>query len=108
MAPKARILAIDDQLYFRSFVEGVLSEAGYAVRSAESEGKLAGAQGASDSPDLLIFDPLQVGPDVPGAVARMRARWPATVLLAQQVAQAGVARQIGAGAQQRIIGVLRP
>jgi len=82
LAPKARILAIDDQLYFRSFVEGVLSEAGHAVRAAESEGKLASALGAGDAPDLLIFDPLQVGPDVPGAVARMRARWPAAALLA--------------------------
>ena len=49
MAPKARILAIDEQLYFRSFVEGVLSEAGYAVRAVESEAKVAGPSGVGAS-----------------------------------------------------------
>ncbi len=82
MAPKARILAIDEQLYFRSFVEGVLSEAGYAVRSAESEAKVAAVLAAGEAPDLLIFDPVQSGPDVATAVARVHARWPNARLLA--------------------------
>ena len=82
MAPKARILAIDEQLYFRSFVEGVLSEAGYAVRSAESEAKAVAGAGSDVAPDILIFDPAQLGPDVPTAVARVRARWSAAALLA--------------------------
>ncbi len=83
MAPKARILAIDEQLYFRSFVEGVLSEAGYAVRSAESEAKAAVAIGSGEAPpNVLIFDPVQAGPDVATAVARLHARWPGAGLLA--------------------------
>ena len=82
MAPKARILAIDAQLYFRSFVEGVLSEAGYAVHSAESFAKIVRAADAGDGPDVLIFDPAQVGPDVPAAVASMHSHWPAAELLA--------------------------
>lgn len=86
MAPKARILAIDEQLYFRSFVEGVLSEAGHAVRSFENEGKANGATGADAAPDVLIFDPAQLGPDVPTALARVRARWPKAALLAVSAA----------------------
>jgi diguanylate cyclase (GGDEF)-like protein len=31
---KARILAVDDQLYFRTFIEGLLAEEGYAVETA--------------------------------------------------------------------------
>ncbi len=82
MAPKARILAIDEQLYFRSFLEGVLSEAGYAVRSLESESRAAGPQDVDAAPDVLLFDPVQAGPDIASAVARMRARWPGAALLA--------------------------
>lgn len=33
---KARILAVDDQLYFRSFIEGLLVAEGYEVRTAAS------------------------------------------------------------------------
>ena len=36
MATKARILAIDDQLYFRSFLDGLLSEEGFEVSTAAS------------------------------------------------------------------------
>ena len=86
MAPKARILAIDEQLYLRSFVEGVLSEAGYAVRSVESLAAIARTQGAGDAPDVLIFDPAQVGPDVAAAVASTRSRWPDAALLAVSAA----------------------
>jgi len=86
LAPKARILAIDEQLYFRSFVEGVLSEAGHAVRSVENEGKAASGAGPDANPDVLIFDPAQLGPDVPTALARVRARWPKAALLAVSAA----------------------
>ncbi len=82
MAPKARILAIDEQLYFRSFVEGVLSEAGYAVRSVESEGKIAGVQGLGRRAGPADLRPRASGPGRGGAVARMRSRWPAAALLA--------------------------
>ena len=54
LPPKARILAIDDQLYFRSFVEGLLSEAGYAIRTAESESRgieIAARDGRPDVAD---------------------------------------------------------
>jgi len=86
LAPKVRILAIDEQLYLRSFVEGVLSEAGYAVRSVESLAAIARTPGAGDAPDVLIFDPAQVGPDVAAAIGSMRSRWPEAALLAVSAA----------------------
>lgn len=56
LAAKARILAIDPQQYFRSFLEGLLSEEGYEVQSAEN-----GVQGLArleqNGPfDLVITD----------------------------------------------------
>ena len=47
---KARILAVDDQLYFRTFLEGLLSEEGYAVETAAGGAEalhVAGAQTAA-------------------------------------------------------------
>ena len=34
--PKARVLAVDDQLYFRTFLEGLLAEEGFEVETAAS------------------------------------------------------------------------
>ena len=33
---KARVLAVDDQRYFRELIEGLLAEGGYAVQTASS------------------------------------------------------------------------
>jgi len=82
---KPRILAIDDQLYFRSFVEGLLSEAGYAVRTAESEARAAELAAREGEPDVVIADPAQLSPgkaDPAAGVQRLRSRWPNAVVLA--------------------------
>ena len=34
--PKARVLAVDDQRYFRELIEGLLCEEGYEVQTASS------------------------------------------------------------------------
>jgi diguanylate cyclase (GGDEF)-like protein len=89
---KARILAIDDQLYFRSFVEGLLSEAGYAVRALET----AARDGA---PDVLIADPAQLGKELDAALGRLRARWPKVAWLAVSTDAAARATATRAGAR---------
>ena len=82
MAAKRRILAIDDQLYFRSFVEGLLSEAGYAVRAAESEARAAELAAREGEPDVVIADPAQLGPTKAAGIERLRSRWPNAAVLA--------------------------
>ncbi len=64
MAAKARILAIDDQLYFRSFLEGLLSEEGYEVVSAGSEASALDCLRHRGPFDLVIMD--LVMPDTDG------------------------------------------
>ncbi|MFI5316256.1 MAG: response regulator [Myxococcota bacterium] len=85
MPPKARILAIDDQLYFRSFVEGLLSEAGYAVRAVDSQPRAIDAAARDGAPDVLIADVGQLGSDAASALERLRSRWPNAALLALSV-----------------------
>jgi diguanylate cyclase (GGDEF)-like protein len=82
LPPKARILAIEDQLYFRSFVEGMLSEAGHAVRAVENEARAFEVAAREGVPDVVIADPAQLGPDARAALERLRARWPKAALLA--------------------------
>jgi FixJ family two-component response regulator/GGDEF domain-containing protein len=48
---KARVLAVDDQRYFRDLIEGLLSEEGYAVQTAAS---------AEDALHLLDREPFDV------------------------------------------------
>jgi len=81
LPPKARILAIDDQLYFRSFVEGLLSEAGYAIRAVGSDPRAVDAAARDGAPDVVIAD-LGQGPDAASVLERLRARWPKAALLA--------------------------
>ena len=70
LPPKARILAIDDQLYFRSFVEGLLSEAGYAIRDrGERVARGSRSRRATVGPTCVIADPTQLGADVAAAMA---------------------------------------
>ncbi len=105
MAPKARILAIDHQPYFRSFLEGLLSEEGYEVRTAEG-----GAEGlarlSGDGPfDLVIMDlvlPEQDG--VPNVAAIKRAAPDLAVLILTAVADvASVAEAMRQGAADYLL-----
>lgn len=100
MPPKARILAIDDQLYFRSFVEGLLSEAGYSVRAVENEARAFEVATREGPPDIVIADPAQLRPDAGAALERLRARWPKAALLALSAnadqATRGLATRAGA------------
>ncbi len=54
--PKARILAIDDQLYFRSFLEGLLSEEGFAVHTEPGGPGLLELLERHGPFDLVILD----------------------------------------------------
>jgi len=73
--PKARILAVDDQLYFRTFLEGLLTEEGYAVETAAG-----GAEALHvlerDRFDVVVTD--LVMPEMDGAelIRGMKERWP--------------------------------
>ena len=73
---KARILAIDDQLYFRSYIEGLLSEEGYSVRTAD--GGPAGLDVLErEGPfDLVLTDLVMPALDGIETVQRIRQRWP--------------------------------
>ena len=81
MAPRARILAIDDQLYFRSFLEGLLAEEGFVVET------FAGLSEADDRlrrpppPDALIVDPGASGADAARVIAGLRRHAPEAPLI---------------------------
>jgi len=73
--PKARILAVDDQLYFRTFLEGLLAEEGYQVETA------AGGAQALHALERGRFDAVLtdlVMPEMDGTelVRRIKERWP--------------------------------
>jgi DNA-binding response OmpR family regulator/GGDEF domain-containing protein len=76
LATKARILAIDDQLYFRSFLDGLLSEEGFEVSTAASAPEAMEILAEGGPFDLVIMD--MVMPDTDGVdmVARIRRDWP--------------------------------
>jgi diguanylate cyclase (GGDEF)-like protein len=77
VARRARILAIDDQLYFRSFIEGLLVEEGYEVATAAS-GAAALERLEREGPfDLVITDLVMPGMDGVETVKRICERWPA-------------------------------
>jgi len=80
VAARARILAIDDQLYFRNFLVGLLSEEGYDVVAA-SPGAGAGQALVERGPfDLVVMD--VIGTSAPGdAVAAVRTRAPDPAVL---------------------------
>ena len=99
MPAKARILAIDDQLYFRSFVEGLLSEAGYAVRAVANEARALEAAGRDGAPDVLIADPAQLGKELDAVLGRLRARWPKVAWLALSADAAARSLATRAGAR---------
>ena len=70
-----RILVVDDQLYFRVFLEDLLREEGYAVASAEG-GADALTQLEAQRFDLVITDLVMPGMDGTELVQRVRERWP--------------------------------
>jgi diguanylate cyclase (GGDEF)-like protein len=98
---KPRILAIDDQLYFRSFVEGLLSEAGYAVRAAENEARAAELAAREGAPDVVIADPGQLGRDKAAGIQRLRSRWPQAAVLALSASADPALRSAALGAGAR-------
>lgn len=72
---KARILAVDDQLYFRTFIEGILSDEGYDVRTA-SGGEEALHALAQERFDVVITDLVMPGMDGSELVQRVKVQIP--------------------------------
>jgi diguanylate cyclase (GGDEF)-like protein len=73
--PKGRILAVDDQRYFRELLEGILTEEGYEVQTA-SGGEEALRILEHTSFDVIVTDlvmPVMSGTDL---VQHVRERWP--------------------------------
>jgi DNA-binding response OmpR family regulator/GGDEF domain-containing protein len=76
LAAKARILAIDDQLYFRSFIEGLLSEEGYQVVTTDSGPSALELLEREGPFDLVITDLVMPGMDGVETVSRILESWP--------------------------------
>ncbi len=72
MAAKARILAIDDQLYFRNYLEGLLAEEDYEVRTAEGHESAQQLLRGDEPFDLVIMDLVVPGADGIDALGRIR------------------------------------
>lgn len=72
---KARVLAIDDQAYYRELIEGLLGKEGYEVVSAES-----GEEGLHwlerEDFDVVLMDLVMSGVDGTDLVQRIRQRLP--------------------------------
>ncbi len=73
--PKARILAIDDQRYFRELLEGLLSEEGYEVQTAGSAEEALHIM-ESESFDIIVTDLVMPGIDGTQLVGRIKERLP--------------------------------
>lgn len=73
--PKARVLAVDDQLYFRTFLEGLLAEEGYEVETA-ADGVEALHALERDRFDLVITDLVMPEMDGGELIKRIKERWP--------------------------------
>lgn len=72
---KARILAVDDQRYFRELLEGLLREEGYEVETvASAEEALHRLE--RDVFDIIVTDLVMPGVDGTELVARIKARLP--------------------------------
>jgi diguanylate cyclase (GGDEF)-like protein len=75
LVSQARILAVDDQLYFRVFLEDLLQDAGYEVVAAGS-GQEAIDWLESEAFDVVLTDLVMPGMDGSELVQRIRERWP--------------------------------
>ena len=73
--PKARVLAVDDQLYFRTFLEGLLAEEGYEVETAANGVEALHAM-ERDRFDLVITDLVMPEMDGGELIKRIKERWP--------------------------------
>jgi len=72
---KARILAVDDQLYFRSFIEDLLVQEGYEVVTA-STGEEALERLERERFDVVVTDLVMPGMDGSVLVQRIKERVP--------------------------------
>ncbi|MCP4005835.1 MAG: response regulator [bacterium] len=92
MAAKARILAIDDQLYFRNFLEGLLGEEGYEVCSADGQATARALLERQGPFDLVILDLVMPEGEPNAFIREMRERFPDLVVFA--VTGAGDANRV--------------
>ena len=69
--PKARILAVDDQLYFRVFLEDLLTQEGYEVRTASSGEEALHLFGREEF-DVVLTDLVMPGMEGAELVQRMK------------------------------------
>ena len=72
---RGRILAVDDQLYFRVFLEDLLAQEGYEVETAGG-GEEALARLESQRYDLILTDLIMPGMDGGELVQRVKAKLP--------------------------------
>jgi len=72
---KARILAVDDQRYFRVYLEDLLEQQGYEVRTAGA-GEEALHLLEREAFDVLVTDLVMPGLSGAELVERVKARWP--------------------------------
>jgi FixJ family two-component response regulator/GGDEF domain-containing protein len=72
---KARILAVDDQRYFRVYLEDLLEQQGYEVRTAGG-GEEALHLLEREAFDIVLTDLVMPGLSGAELVERVRARWP--------------------------------
>ena len=73
--PKGRILAVDDQRYFRELLEGLLTEEGYDVVTASSGEEALRILDQSHF-DIVLTDLVMPGMDGNDLVHRVKARDP--------------------------------
>jgi diguanylate cyclase (GGDEF)-like protein len=69
--PKARILAVDDQLYFRVFLEDLLTQEGYEVRTASSGEEALHLFGREEF-DIVLTDLVMPGMEGAELVQRLK------------------------------------
>ena len=73
--PKARVLAVDDQRYFRELIEGLLCDEGYEVQTASSGEEALHILEREDF-DIILTDLVMPGIDGSELVARIKERIP--------------------------------
>lgn len=73
--PKARILAVDDQRYFRELIEGLLTDEGYEVVTASSGEEALHVLEREDF-EVVLTDLVMPGIDGTQLVERIKLRWP--------------------------------
>lgn len=72
---KGRILAVDDEHFFRVLYEDLLGEAGYTVRAVE-DGRAALALLEREPFDVVVMDVIMPGEDGVRTAERIKDRWP--------------------------------